>query len=675
MSERRAASRSYSVSSHTWIPLADGCRLAAKIWLPDDARRDPVPAVLEYIPYRQGDLTAARDHMLHAYFAARGYASVRVDIRGSGDSDGFLEDEYLAQEQTDAVEVIKWLAAQPWCTGRVGMIGISWGGSACLQVAALAPPELHAVISVASTDDRYGLDVHYIGGCLNAWDQLSWASTVNAMSALPPDPLVRGEDWRQVWLDRLEHAQPVIDRWMRHQRRDTYWQHGSINEQWDAIQCPVYMVGGWSDAYHDAVLRFLAGYDGPCKGLIGPWAHCYPHEGRPGPAIGFLQEAMRWWDHWLTDVPTGIMDEPRLQAWIQDYAGPAIGYGDRPGRWVAEKAWPASSLSPATYWLGRDTLSTEPGESMTIAHESPQVPASDRGNWCPGGWEQGATDFPPEQSGEDARSATFTSAPCERGIEILGFPRLRVDVEADTTTAMLVARLCDIAPDGTSTLISRGVLNLCHRNATEHPEPLTPGQLYTAELELGSIGYVLPAGHRLRLGLSTTYWPWVWPAPTRVRLTLRTGRSVLELPVRSSMEGPAPVRFGTPESEPPLQTAPVGIAQPGSRILSHDPTTEVVTVTDRLGSGGERLVPTGITYDGGGTTTFRIREGAPLSAAIDCIRFFSLARNGWNTRTEVTSSLSSTSDHFHLTTKLAAFEGETCIFTRAWSAAIERECM
>jgi hypothetical protein len=259
-------------------------------------------------------------------------------------------------------------------------------------------------------------------------------------------------------------------------------------------------------------------------------------------------------------------------------------------------------------------------------------------------------------------------------MEILGFPSLRADVAADSPRAILVARLCDIAPDGTSTLISRGLLNLCHRNGSEHPEALTPGKQYTVQVELGSIGYVLPAGHRLRLGLSTTYWPWVWPAPTRACLTLRTGDAVLELPVRSK-RGLAPVQFGATESEPPLETAPVGAADPGSRTIDHDPRTAIVTVTDRLASGGERLVPTGITYDGGGTTTFRITEGAPLSAAIDCTRFFVLARNGWNTRTEVTSGMRCTDEHFHLTTRLEALEGEERIFTKTWSAAIPRDCM
>src|SRR5262249_34203611 len=119
-----------------WIPLADGCRFAARIWLLVDAEKKPVSAIFEYLPYRKNDATAPRDATQQSYFAGHGYAAVRVDMRGSGDSDGIMFDEYLKQEQDDALEVIRWLASQPWCTGAVGMIGISWGGFNSLQVAA-----------------------------------------------------------------------------------------------------------------------------------------------------------------------------------------------------------------------------------------------------------------------------------------------------------------------------------------------------------------------------------------------------------------------------------------------------------------------------------------------------------------------------------------------------------
>ena len=153
----------------------------------------PVPAIFEYVPYRKNDGLVLRDAPIHHYFAGHGYASVRVDIRGTGDSDGILADEYLPLEQQDGVEVIRWLATRPWCTGKVGIIGKSWGGFNGLQIAAHHPPELAAVISVASTDDRYADDVHYMGGCLLAWTALPWASTMLAYNGLPPDPAVVGE--------------------------------------------------------------------------------------------------------------------------------------------------------------------------------------------------------------------------------------------------------------------------------------------------------------------------------------------------------------------------------------------------------------------------------------------------------------------------------------------------
>ena len=291
--------RPVRVIENEWIPLSDGCRLAARIWLPEDVEADPVPALLEYIPYRKGDNTAGPDATRHSYFAGHGYACVRVDMRGSGESDGVLLDEYSPLEQADAVEVIAWLAAQPWCTGAVGMFGISWGGFNALQVAAHRPPALKAIVTVCSTDDRYADDIHYVGGCVLGAYMLSWGSTMLALNARPPDPAVVGERWRDMWLERLEGSPPFVDTWLSHQRRDAYWKQGSVCEDYSAIECAVYAVGGWADTYTNAVLRLLAGLPGPKKGLIGPWAHQYPHDGVPGPAIGFLQECLRWWDHWL----------------------------------------------------------------------------------------------------------------------------------------------------------------------------------------------------------------------------------------------------------------------------------------------------------------------------------------------------------------------------------------
>jgi len=175
-----------------WIPLSDGVRLAARLWLPEDAEAKPVPAILEYLPYRKRDGTTVRDALTHPYFAGHGYAAIRVDMRGNGDSEGLLFDEYTKQEQDDAIEVIEWLTKQKWCSGSVGMIGISWGGFNGLQVAARKPPALKAIVTLCSTDDRYQDDIHYKGGCVIN-EHMAWAATMFAYSSRPPDPALVGD--------------------------------------------------------------------------------------------------------------------------------------------------------------------------------------------------------------------------------------------------------------------------------------------------------------------------------------------------------------------------------------------------------------------------------------------------------------------------------------------------
>jgi len=284
-----------------WIPMPDGVRLAARIWLPVDAEQDPVPALLEYLPYRRRDGTSYRDSVTQPYMAGHGYAAVRVDIRGSGDSEGLLLDEYDQPELDDGVQVIAWLARQPWCNGRVGMWGNSWGGINALQVAALQPPALAAILPIGFADDRYHGDCHFMGGCMLEGN-ISWGGSFFAGRSLPPDPAVVGARWRDMWLQRLEHAQPPPATWLAHQRRDAYWRAASVCEDYGRIRVPVYAVNGWQDSYARNILPLLERLAVPKKALIGPWAHSWPHLARPGPAIGFLQEALRWWDHWLKDT-------------------------------------------------------------------------------------------------------------------------------------------------------------------------------------------------------------------------------------------------------------------------------------------------------------------------------------------------------------------------------------
>ena len=657
-----------------WIPLADGSRLCARIWLPETAAQRPVPAILEYLPYRKDDVTALEDSLIHPYFAARGYAAVRVDIRGSGDSDGVLTDEYSAQEHRDALEVIAWLAAQPWSTGAVGMMGISWSGFNSLQVAALRPPALRAIITACSTDDRYDNDVHYLGGVPLGYYLLPWASAMMAFNVRPPDPEIAGERWRELWLQRLDGNVDLAELWLSHQRRDGYWRHGSICEDYAAVACPVLAVGGWADAYVDAIFRMLAHLSVPRRGLIGPWGHQWPQSGRPGPRIGFLQEAVRWWDHWLKGQDTGVMDEPMLRAWMPEAVAPAPDYAERPGRWIAEPQWPPPEPARSLIWELDAAGLVGAGEGASagaLVHGSDQTVGIDAGAWCAYG---APADLPPDQRRDDALSLSLDSGALTERIELFGAPELTLSVAADRPQGFVVARLCDIAPDGRSTLITRGVLNLCHRDGHDRPRPLTPGEPVDVTVALKSVAYALPAGHRLRLALSTSYWPWLWPSPAPVTLTVATrGASVLAVPVRTPRRQDDHLRpFGPPQSAPPLAVTRLREPRPAQTVWRDPATGSVRYAMSRDFSGAQRM-PSGLEYHDHDPVTLTIREGDPLSARVRCERRIDIRRPGWDTRIELRAEMTADAADYLVSSTIDAYEGDTRIHTRTFTCRVPRD--
>jgi uncharacterized protein len=654
-----------------WIELSDGTRLCARAWLPPDAEENPVPAILEYLPYRKDDVTAPDDALHHPYFAGHGYAALRVDIRGSGDSDGILTDEYSRQEQDDALEVIAWIAAQPWCSGAVGMMGISWGGFNSLQVAARRPTHLKAIITACSTDDRYDNDVHYLGGCPLGYYLLPWSSVMLSFNARPPDPAIVGDRWREMWRERLDGNVDLIATWLGHQRRDDYWRQGSICEDYDAIACPVFAVGGWADAYVDAIFRMLERLSCPRKALVGPWGHQWPELGRPGPAIGFLQEVVRWFDHWLKGADNGVMDEPMLRAWMQDAVPPRTDYEERPGRWVAEPAWPPPSPQTLDLALDGGGLTTAPQGDARLSHSSPLTVGLDAGAWCAYG---NPADLPADQRRDDALSLTFDSPPLDDGIELLGQPELSLAFAIDRPRAFVVARLCDVAPDGASTLITRGVLNLCHREDHEHAETLAPGEEYAVRVPLKSVAYSVPVGHRLRLALSTSYWPWLWPSPERATLTVITGgASSLSLPVRE----PRPEDERLRELEPPETASALAFEwlrrrAPRQEVLRDDASGAVEFQMSRDFFAAKRL-PSGLEYHDDDPVTLGIVDGDPLSAKVECGRTIELARGDWRTRIEVSSVMTADAEDFHVSSVVDVYEGDTRVHSRAFTNQIPRD--
>ena len=655
-----------------WVPMPDGCRLAARIWVPTDAEEDPVPAILEAIPYRLNDGTVVRDELRFPYLAGHGYACVRLDLRGSGESDGVLYDEYLLQEQEDVIEAIAWIAAQPWCSGAVGMIGISWGGFLGLQVAARRPPALKAIITLCSTDDRYADDVHYKGGCVLALDMLHWASCMLMWNARPPDPAIVGGRWRDMWLERMEQSPPFVEAWLSHQRRDVYWRQGSVCEDYSSIECAVYAVGGWSDGYTNAVLRLLFGLPGPRKGLIGPWAHTFPELGVPGPAIGFLQEALRWWDRWLKGIDTGIMGEPMLRAWMQDSVEPLTTYLERPGRWVAEAEWP-SPRTAARGWALNPPCNLEevPGPEQRLEILGLQATGLDAGAWCAEG---SPTDWPPDQRAEDGASLSFDSEPLAEPLEILGFPELTLTLSSDCPLALLAVRLCDVAPAGASLAVTRGLLNLTHRESHEEPSPLEPGRRYVVAVHLDAIAHRFPAGHRLRVAVSPTYWPWAWPSPETVALSVFTGgESRLVLPVRPPRAEDAALEpFEEPEGSAPLAVE-VPRAGVTDRVVRRDFASGRAELVFRWDSGGSLCLPNGLETEDDNVATYTIVEGDPLSAQVRVEFTSALGRGDWHTRVETTSTMSAESHVFHVTNALEAYEGDTRVFTKTWTFSVPRD--
>ncbi len=656
---------------NTWIPMSDGTRLAARMWLPEGADHVPVPAVLEYIPYRKRDRTRARDTMDHSYLAAHGYACLRVDMRGSGDSDGILTDEYLQQELDDGIEVLAWIGRQGWCTGAVGMMGISWGGFNALQVAALQPPELEGVVTVCSTDDRYADDVHYMGGCLLG-DNLSWASVMFHRNTIPPDPELVGDRWREMWVQRLAGSGLWLDTWLRHQRRDAYWRHGSVCEDYSRIRCPVMAVSGWADGYSNAVFRLVENLEVRCSGLIGPWSHRYPHLGEPGPAIGFLQELVRWWDLCLKDRDSGIGAEAPLRVWMQDSVPPSTHYDERPGRWIAEEAWPSPRIEPRRLALAARSLVAEDHhlEERSLTVRSPLRHGLYAGKWCA---YAAPPDLPGDQREEDGGALVFESEPLGEPLEIMGAPELELELAVDRPVAMVAARLSDVRPDHAATRVTYGVLNLTHRDSHARPEPMVPGRRERVRVRLNHVAQRFPVGHRLRLSISTSYWPLAWPPPEPVELTVFTGVSALILPERPPRDADAGLRpFDPPEAGPAERVARLGPPEHGWKV-TRDLATDTSTLEVLKDEGVRRIEAIDLEVRERVVERYTARGDDLDSLRGETHWMYAIRRGDWSIRTETRTVLTSTPTEFLLHAQLDAWEGDRRIESRNWQRTIPRD--
>lgn len=670
------AKRPFKIIENDWIPMRDGTRLAARFWIPEAAEAQRVPVVWEYLPYRLWDDLRWRDDKTGENLAPYGVAFVRVDIRGTGNSEGVITDEYDIPELTDGVEIIAWLARRPWSNGSVGMRGISWGGINALQVAAMRPAELKAIMPMGCVVNRFTDDAHYMGGAYGE-ENMGWGTSFQGHMAAPPDPKVVGAQWEALWRQRLLATPPIMRTWTEHQNYDQYWKRGSIATNYAAITCPVYVVDGWGDPYENVIGELLENLKVPRKGLIGPWGHIFPNLATPL-GLEWQYEEVRWWQQWLAGVETGIMQEPMLRVYMTYKADPEAYPDEVPGRWVAEQTWPSQRIEPKSlYFDAGGRLSPQIKSREQVKYIGDKIVGITKPQWVYGR----PTEF--EQSIDDRNSLLFDSAPLERDLEILGYPLAKVRISADVPVALLAVRVTEVTREGKSWLVTYNVLNLTRRRSMEQASALTPGELYDVELPLYLSGHRFRRGSRIRVAISSSLWPLVWPSPRIATFQIELGASQLVLPVR-----PPPAQeasFTIPMiHEGHVKLNSQGYANGLSWVkapLANLPQMPMRDADGRIRYDRDAQPSTTFVSAVGTTSTestrriIEITEGDPNSCRMMFDRMNRWKRDDWDCTIQFGADLTSTAEEFHLKEWVIARKGEVEIFRRETPSVIKRELL
>ncbi len=645
--------------------MSDGVCLSTRLYLPegDDG---PWPVLLEALPYRKDDLTASYASEYRRLRDEGRFAVARVDLRGTGASEGFAEDEYPAQEQADLSEVIAWLAAAPWSNGKVGMYGTSYSGFNSLQLAAERPPGLAAVIAIYASDDRYTDDVHYMGGALKAVDLVDYVLYMAAMVALPPTPALAGEKWRDVWAERVDRTEPWLLRWLEQQWDGPYWRHGSLrqrdeNGEWvgyDRIDVPTMIVAGWADGYRNNSFRTFERLPRGRELLVGPWAHMSPGSSLPGPHIDLVPEMIRFFDTWLRDSPPAVAPSP-VRVFLRRPTDPAPDLAQHRGEWRADVTWPPADAHEVVLHgpPGRQDVLAVRGDVGSTAWIS-----------CAGALPWGQ---PTDQRPDEGMSLVYDWPARDDELVIAGHPRLTVTLRSDVPVAFLAAKLCNVFPDGRSQLVTRGFLNLCHRRSSLAPEPLVPGEPVTVTVELEATAWIYEVGHRIRLDLAGADWPNSWPPPEPVTLTVDTGSLELALPtlhreVDRERAEPAPV-FTPARAERDDHSAG---AVPTVWRIEHDVLGRRTSAVIDHGSRypGEHGAAVAEHYHG----EVAVSTTDPGDASAHATARYEIAWPEATVSSEAHLELRSDRDAFEVTVELDVHDGEELLRSRRWYRHIPR---
>ena len=669
------------------IPARDGVELSANLWLPvprptesDTAPARRFPAILEMIPYGKDNWRRNADIERGEWLAARGVALCRLDVRGTGSSGGIALDEYTADETRDGYDAVEWLAVQPWCTGNVAMWGISYGGFTAIQVAKLRPPHLRAIVPVMATDDRYLTDVHYIGGCVTASELSQYAVSQVAMNAMPPDPAFRGRAWRDEWRERLDRTPPWLFEWLRQQHDGPYWRQGSLAPDYDAIEAAIFQIGGWMDSYVDPIFRMHERCKAPRRSLVGNWVHGLPDSAYPGPNVDWMAELVAFLERHLGDSSDRPVEDGGFTWFEREYTPPEPFPAAMNGRWRAAPTFPHPATTTLELHLAAGAgplvgrLTPAPAAVPTVERFAHRAAWGTRSglSWGAGSPPNGlARDLRPDE----ALVPTYTSEPLDEPVSVLGLPEAVLHVAASAPVATLVVRLADIAPDGTSSLVAAGVVNLTHRRSHAKPEPLEPGRVEEVRVPLRAAGYRWQPGHRIRMSVGSGSWPVLWPSPYAATLEVHAGGTTpsrLVLPV-------VPPAGGSGDIEPPAYTTSALPADDPVAAYDGDPPTwrideDVIagTTTVHIHDGGTDSLPDGRRLDTAETILLTARDADPARAELEADVVYRWREHEYETEIRARSTQRSDADAFDLAVDLEVDVDGEPFFRRTWQERIPR---
>ena len=651
-----------------WIEMPDGVLLAADLYKP--AGLEPghkLPVLLEYTAYRKTD-SRSRNYSLYSYFIARDYIVARVDIRGTGNSEGrLIPYEYSDIELDDGEVIIDWLSKQSFSNGNVGVFGISWGGFNAIQLAVRQPPALKAIIAVDATEDLYQDDVHFMDGIMH---MDSWEMSQDLDNTRPgaPDYVIDDDNFR----NRFD-TEPWMLTYKKQQRDGPFWDRASARDKYDQIKIPAFHIGGWYDGYRDSLPRMLANVEAPVKAMIGAWSHAWPHNPYPKPGMEWRNEAVRWFDQFLKGEDTGILDEPRFAVYVRDWhpPGPYLDYA--PGFWRWEEGWPIARIQPTRmYPQANHTLSI--AEADETVHSLRYVPSSGLEAGGPVMW---WGDVAHDQRPTDAFSLVYDTEPLAADTEILGLPLAGLNVSADAPRANWMVRLSDVAPDGTVTQVAGAAFNGTHRNSAREPEDIVPGEAFDLEIEMHFTSWVFPKGHRIRFAVSNAQWPMLWPTPYPMTTTLRLGGangSFVELPIAppGHLESPA---FLPPKPDPKYpgyESIDAGTSSGYGEISSVDRNPQTGEVTATATNSGATKYPWGMeTYQE--TIVHKTSDAHPENTSMTGTHRLEVKLEGRTLLWEGKLSFSSDRENFYYQYSRRISENGELVREKSWQETIPRD--